>query len=63
MYKKMFKVNVLSFILFGSMMSLLDKIHQLGYKKPSSRRSAKNFKIFGHILVLKVSYKFLNLAI
>ena len=32
------------------------------YKKPSQRPSTKSFLIFGRILVLKVSKKFLNLA-
>ena len=33
----------------------------LFYKKPSSRPSTKSFLIFGHILALKISRKFLNL--
>ena len=33
----------------------------LFYKKPSSMPSTKSFLIFGYILFLKVSYKFLNL--
>ena len=32
------------------------------YKKPSPRTSTESFLIFGHILVPKVSYKFLTLA-
>ena len=36
--------------------------YTLFYKKPSSWPSIKSFLLLGHILVLKVSSKFLNLA-
>ena len=37
-------------------------VHAFFYNKPSSRPSTKSFLLFGHILVLKVSKKSLNLA-
>ena len=37
------------------------KLH-IFYRKPSSRPGTRSFLIFGHILVLKVSLKFLNVA-
>ena len=40
----------------------IKSVHMVFYKKLNSRPSTKSFSSFGHILVLKVSYKFLNLA-